>query len=93
MHFHRATDTRKARPAWLNYYPKAKTLKPSFPKEWNSSHSHLLSGEHACLRTFFGRVLVWCLVALGLTCLAAWMTRDAGAPMQKAILRDVRVVV
>ena len=37
-------------------------------------------------RTFLGRVLVWCLVALGLTCLAARTTRRTGAPTVKAIL-------
>ena len=37
-------------------------------------------------RTFLGRVLVWCLVALGLTCLAARTTRVAGAPITRAIL-------
>ena len=37
-------------------------------------------------RTFLGRVLVWCLVALGFTCLAARTTRVAGAPITRAIL-------
>ena len=37
-------------------------------------------------RTFLGRVLVWCLVALGLTCLAARTTRRTGAPTVKTIL-------
>jgi len=30
--------------------------------------------------------LVWCLVALGLTCVAARTTRRTGAPMEKAML-------
>ena len=37
-------------------------------------------------RTFLGRDLVWCLVALGLTCVAARTTRRTGAPMEKAML-------
>ena len=30
--------------------------------------------------------MVWCLVALGLTCVAARTTRRTGAPMEKAML-------
>ena len=48
-------------------------------------------------RTFLGRLLVWCLVALGFTCLAARTTRVAGAPITKAILlassEDARCVL
>lgn len=42
-------------------------------------------GGLSARRTFLGLVLVWPLVALGLTCVAARTTRRTGAPIMTAM--------
>ena len=67
-------------------FPSARRFQGLGQSLWIESQceSEEVAGYSA--RTFLGRDLVWCLVALGLTCVAARTTRRTGAPMEKAIL-------
>ena len=67
-------------------FPSARRFQGLGQSLWIESQceSEEVAGYSA--RTFLGRDLVWCLVALGLTCVAARTTRRTGAPMEKAML-------